>query len=109
MLAWNPNGKMLATSDGSSVVLWDAASGRRRGALDDSGDSLTALAWSPDGGTLSGRLQDETVILWDAATGQRRATLSSFHDPERSGGHGIELMSWSPDGSTLTAACRREP
>ncbi len=73
VLAFSPNGKLLAVSllHGGVLVL-DASTGQLRRTLSDPGDDIISLAFAPDGtlgaGTLAG-----TVDLWDPASGKRAA------------------------------------
>ncbi|UUU21640.1 nSTAND1 domain-containing NTPase [Streptomyces sp. DSM 40750] len=77
-LAYNPDGKTLATgSFDGTVRLWDTATGRNRKVL--TGGDHTALvrtvAFSPDGRTLA-TSGGEEVRLRDAATGRVRDSLT---------------------------------
>jgi WD40 repeat protein/DNA-binding SARP family transcriptional activator len=95
MLAVSRDGKLLALGqqDGS-IILVDAASGRRRRVLTGLSAQLTGLAFSPDSATLASASGDRTAILWDVATGKPRETLE---------GHAgaVTGVAFSPDGATL--------
>jgi len=83
----------LGQQDGS-IILADAATGRRRRVLTRHGTAVMGLAFSPDGGSLASASGDRTAILWDVATGKAREILQ---------GHAgsVTGVAISPDGRTL--------
>jgi small GTP-binding protein len=64
VVAWSPNGSLLAVGSDHRIRVWDLAA-------DTSSDLLTetavfGLAWSPDGQLLaSGRYDENAVSIWD--------------------------------------------
>jgi WD40 repeat protein len=85
-IAFSPDGKLLASTAGSEVLLWDVQSGKQQGKLEvpiDNGsiDRIDCLAFRPDGKRLVGAgkasmlrnaavEQYTAVISWDAGTGK---------------------------------------
>jgi WD40 repeat protein len=99
-LAWSPDGKSLATSQGNIVKLWDPATGKEQMAFEAPQDTgnVVAISWSPDGHTLANLAVIENsskarIQTWDVTTGQ---ALKNF------GNHGLGLhIRWSPNRSIL--------
>ena len=64
-----------ANKQGGEVVVWDIASGRRLRSLVGHSVTVTAVAFTPDGGALATGSQDGSVGIWDADTGKARVTF----------------------------------
>ncbi len=73
-LAWNPNGKELATGDASGVVtLWDLETGLEKRRLEGTSRAVHSLTFSPCGRWLAAGSDAGKVRLWDLDTsGQAR-------------------------------------
>src|SRR5262249_34294604 len=93
-LAVSPDGRLLATSAGGEVKLWDVAGAREVSKLPRL-PSVGALAFAPDGKTLATATGSD-VRLWEVATGALRREL----------GHAdrVVALAFAPDGRALAAA-----
>ena len=92
------DGKRVATSlRGEPVArLWEPETGRLLRSLGNlNGDSVHAVAFSPDGGALAG-CDCETVRLWDTHTGRERHTLVGHRAM-------CTCVAFSPDGKQLVS------
>jgi WD40 repeat protein len=108
-LAISPDGAHLAAGDGSGrVAIWSGRAERRLGVLPGTFDGVaarggdpepvSALAFSPDGGTLALAGAQGTLQLWDVASGQ------PLGGPLRTPGDSLLALRISADSSTLYAA-----
>jgi WD40 repeat protein len=97
-VAFSPDGKLLAAgSFGGTVSIWDLASAQKRRTLPGSvGDSVTDLAFSPDGELATSSLNG-TATIWDARSGRALETIQG-----QSGA--LWGVSFSPDGKVLATA-----
>jgi hypothetical protein len=71
------------------VYLWEVATGISLRAFEGHKNSVTSVAFSPDGTTLASSSADGSIRLWDLSTGRCLATLLST--PEG-------WAAFSPDG-----------
>ena len=76
MLAYAPDGSLLATTDGFDVILLDAASGSEVRRLTDCNGSLVNFAFSPDS-TLLAVAASEGLCVFNVATGELSAFFAS--------------------------------
>lgn len=98
MVAWSPDGNMIATpSYDQTVKLWSTTDGTLLNTLSGHNEAVTAVAWSPDGTRLLSWGFDTrpNMFIWDAATG---ALL------ERHNSGSIVAAAFSPDGQRLALA-----
>jgi WD40 repeat protein len=95
----DPSARVLASVHGGTLVLREAATGRRLTAPLKWSGSISAMAVSRDGGRLAYG-GDETVHVVETASGRVSAefTLAAKGDSE------IEDLAFSPDGRTLAVS-----
>lgn len=99
LLAWTPNGRMLAgTLDGTNVKVWDAETGQLV-PLDKapSESAIAALAWSPDGKLLAVAREDGSLSVLDRDKRRQRLALPAAPASRISG----KSIAWSSDSLRL--------
>ncbi len=83
-LAFSPDGKELAASGLREVTVWDSTTGELRRRIPGMAQRTYALAWNPDGGTLTagGGIPGELgeVRIFDATTGDLMAVTHQAGD-----------------------------
>lgn len=112
-VAFSADGSRVAVGDASGrVALWDGDLGHRLGVLpstypaplpDGAPEAVSALAFSPDGGTLAVAGDSGTLQLWDTA-GQE-----ALGDGLTTPGEGIVSLAFAPRGGTLYATSPHAP
>lgn len=93
LLAWSPDGRILADAGVEKLEFHDAASGA---VLKTIAASVQAIAWSPDSHTLASGCLDGTLQIWRADDGTPMRTIA----PNLSS---VAAVAWSPDGATLAS------
>ena len=106
VLAFSPNGKLLAAGSHQEIRLWNMETGNwGKGitSIDAYKDGkevfhgCEALVFSPDNTTLVNGDGNGRIQLWDMATGDELVTLNGHMD-------GVGTLKFSPDGKTLVSA-----
>src|SRR5581483_1378533 len=99
--AFSPDGRIVASTDGSVIKLWDAAAGRVLLTLKD---KIYSLAFSPDGRILAGGSVGSIIRLWDTSDGKEIRTIN-IHAGERYSGPTLTVpVAFSHDGKWLAGA-----
>lgn len=102
---FSPDGKVLATTTRQPTIrLWDVASGKELRKLEGHQDTVSCVAFSPDGRLLASGASgcdpgevDRRILIWDVQTGEKVGTLD---------GHEKSVLSvaFSPDGWLLASS-----
>jgi WD40 repeat protein len=96
-LVFSPDGRVLAASEGSDVLLWDVASGIMLQRLAGHLNKVTSLAISPGGRWLASGSETGRIIVWEIETGQILNTFDSFDSSM------ITDLEFLLDGKTLAS------
>mmetsp|Transcript_27987 Transcript_27987/g.43503 ORF Transcript_27987/g.43503 Transcript_27987/m.43503 type:complete len:675 (-) Transcript_27987:286-2310(-) len=80
-VSFSPNGSLLASGDAKDVYVWNVAdwSCNTKGRWCFHTNTITSLAWSPDGNVLASAGHDENIFLWCLAKKMRRIHYSFCH------------------------------
>ncbi len=101
VLAFSPDGKMLASGASQKLGVWDGRTGRGYVPLGPHPDT-TSLSFSSTGGTLASRGSLEfTTRLWDVLNGRQLPGVTE-------GWRILSSSVFSPDGSLMAAVTRDE-
>ncbi len=116
-VAFSPDGRTLASGGGKKmprnvakkdssednmVCLWEIhtgelyPAGERLATFTKHTESVTSVAFSPDGTTLASSSQDKTIQLWDINTRSHLKTLTGHKED-------VTAVVYSPDGKTLAS------
>jgi WD40 repeat protein len=100
-LAYSPNGKWLATPEGSrgkasGIKLWESASGKEIADFRGHIGPVNGIAFAPDGKRLVSASEDMTIKFWDVEKSEEITTL-------RGHSSAVRTLAFSPDGKRLVS------
>jgi WD40 repeat protein len=93
----SPCSRMILTSSGDDLHLWDAASGILKSAFKGHTDQVLSCRFFPDGKTIVSASRDETLKVWDVASGCLVRTMAGH----TSWVWGVDV---SPDNTRILSA-----
>ena len=99
LVAWSPNGTLLAAAGMDRVVtIWDASNWRKLAELKGHKAKIASLAYSPDSRTLASAEEGQkpTLRLWDVLGLRERAVVQAHT-------HTVQSLAFTPDGGSLVA------
>jgi WD40 repeat protein len=94
VVAFSPDGEYLATAGGDTARVWTLETQQERVRLEHSAP-VSAVAFGPDGTTLSTGSYDGTARLWELPSGRER--LRATHPG------GAEVVMFGPDGAQVAS------
>ncbi len=98
--AISPDGRIIAGRElkqSNVVKLWDSKTGRELANINPQLESISLIAFSPDGKTLAIPSRDNTARLWDIAASRELVTLKGHTQP-------VTSAVFTPDGAVLATA-----
>jgi WD40 repeat protein len=96
---FTPRGDRFVTIDGfprNTLKLWDARDGKFIAEMRGHSNTVTQVAFSPDGTHIASSSMDQSVRLWEAATGKFVAVLKGHQGRATS-------TAFSPDGRLIVS------
>ncbi|GAC1677815.1 MAG: hypothetical protein PVS3B1_18390 [Ktedonobacteraceae bacterium] len=100
LLAWSPDGMLIATNVSEMVQVRTAVNGEVASMVGQPRNNPIIMSWSPDSSSIATANGDRFAQLWD----QRDGTLLASYDTADEGSLSITDLTWSPDGHILGAA-----
>jgi WD40 repeat protein/predicted Ser/Thr protein kinase len=99
--AFSPDGSTMASVADRSLVIWDLTSKEELLRLGGHKESITAVAFSPDGALVATTCGDHLTRIWDARDGRALAVIP--------GPWFMLALAFSPDGNYLAASADPGP
>ncbi len=97
-VVFSSDGRLLVSgSEDSSVLVWDAISGRLLLRCKGHKDTVESVAISRDGSMIASGGADDLIRLWNSTTGKRSGVLRGHEDT-------VTHVDFSPDGKSLVSA-----
>src|SRR5262245_53848811 len=81
-LAFSPDEKLLATTSGGSIRLWEVATGVLLQTLPGDPTSVRSVAFSPDGRLLASGGFDNFVKVWEVSSGKQLHAFQNKSTPQ---------------------------
>ncbi|HLJ93412.1 MAG TPA: protein kinase [Gemmataceae bacterium] len=97
-VAFSPDGETILISVSQTAQLWNLRTGQRMGPSFKHGNSVVAVAFSPNGKLVLTGSSDKTARLWEADTGQLIGR--PYQHPEA-----VSAVAFSPDGRAILTGC----
>jgi WD40 repeat protein len=95
-IVFSSDATLLAFGHDQNIDVWNIAGNKLVLTLHGQANTITALAFSPDGKLIASVSADGTIAVWDSATGTQQAVLHPA-------GH-VYTAAFSPDGTVLATA-----
>ena len=100
-LSVSADGKYVASSDGSSILVHNSSTGKLERALDTpDGGGIAAVAWNPSGSKLA-TFMTGTLKLIEPSTGMQTNLAAPASVAAGGFNSNVTWLAWSPDGTQL--------
>ncbi|KAL6830725.1 WD40-repeat-containing domain protein [Trichoderma sp. SZMC 28015] len=97
LVAFSPNGRVLASTLNDIAEFWEASTGSHRRTLEGHRAEIRSIAFSPDGKIFASSSDDNTIRLWEVSTGSHKRTLVGHYG-------NVESIAFSPNATILASS-----